>query len=376
MRFLHLSDLHIGRRLNGFSLLEDQAHMLKQALEMAQRADAVLLAGDLYDKAQPSAEAIRMVSDFLVQLSRMGKPVFAISGNHDSPEQVAYCRELLGECGIWMAQAFGGALTSHVLWDEWGELNIWMLPFIRPASVKPFFPEVKTYEEAVRAALSTAHLKPEARHVLVAHQYVSGAEVCESEMRLIGGLDQIGLSAFEGFDYVALGHLHSPQQMAQGRICYAGSPMAYSLSEENQRKAALLADVGRKGECSIEKIPFEPLRRMRTVTGRLADIAAPENRSDDYVYAVLTDEEVLMDPLGALRMTYPRLMGMRICNSRTNEEAAAVDNTDAENLSPLEHFQAFYTLQNHDTPPDERRMAVMQQILEKAEEMRHAPDHP
>lgn len=376
MRFLHLSDLHIGRRLSGFSLLEDQAHVLKQALSMAEKADAVLLAGDLYDKAQPSAEAIRMVGDFLVCLSRMDKPVFAISGNHDSPEQVAYCRELLGECGVWMAQAFDGTLTPHVLNDEWGEVHVWLLPFIRPASVRPFFPEVRTYEDAVRAALSTAHLDPAARHVLVAHQYVSGAEVCESEMRLIGGVDQIGLGVFEGFDYVALGHLHSPQQMAQGRVCYAGSPMPYSLSEEKQHKAALLAEIGPKGERRIEKLPFAPLRQLRTVTGRLADVAAPENHSEDYVYAVLTDEEVLLDPLGALRMTYPRLMGMRIRTSRTNEEAAEVENTNAENLSPMEHFQAFYTLQNRDTPPDERRMDVMRQIIEKAEEMRHAPDHP
>jgi len=376
MRFLHLSDLHIGRRLNGFSLLEDQAHVLDQAIHMAQNADAVLLAGDLYDKAQPSAEAIRMVGDFLVRLSRMGKPVFGISGNHDSPEQVAYCRELLGECGVWMAQAFDGTLRPHVLRDEWGEVHVWLLPFIRPASVRPFFPEARTYEDAVRAALSTAHLDPAARHVLVAHQYVSGAEVCESEMRLIGGVDQISLEAFEGFDYVALGHLHSPQQMAQSRVCYAGSPMPYSLSEENQRKAALLVEIDPKGERHIEKIPFEPLHRMRTITGKLADVAAPENHSEDYVYAILTDEEVLLDPLGALRMTYPRLMGMRIRTSRTNEEAAEVENTDAENLTPIEHFQAFYTLQNHETPPGERRMDVMRQIIEKAEEMRHAPDHP
>lgn len=376
MRFLHLSDLHIGRRLNGFSLLEDQAYVLNQAIKMAEDADAVLLAGDLYDKAQPSAEAIRMVGDFLVRLSRMGKPVFAISGNHDSPEQVAYCRELLGECGVWMAQAFDGKLEPHVLHDEWGEVHVWLLPFIRPASVKPFFSEVKTYEDAVRAALATVDFKPDARHVLVSHQYVSGAEVCESEMRLIGGVDQISLSVFDGFDYVALGHLHSPQQMAQGRVCYAGSPMPYSLSEENQHKAALLVEIGPNGECSVEKRPFEPLRRMRTVTGRLTDVAAPENHSEDYVYAILTDEEVLLDPLGALRMTYPRLMGMRIRNSRTNEEAAVVENNDAENLSPIEHFQTFYAMQNHETPPDERRLEVMLQIIQEAEEMRHAPDHP
>ena len=376
MRFLHLSDLHIGRRMNGFSLLEDQAHVLDQALELAGQADAVLLAGDLYDKAQPSAEAIRMMSGFLVRLSRLGKPVFAISGNHDSPEQVAYCRELLGECGVWMSPAFDGELSHHVLQDEWGEVRVWLMPFIRPASVKPYFAQVKTYEDAVRAALSTAQRNPAARHVLVAHQYVSGADVCESEMRLIGGLDQIGLSVFDGFDYVALGHLHSPQQMAQGRVCYAGSPLKYSLSEENQHKSALMVELGEKGQRTVSKHPFRPLRDVRTVTGRLADVAVPEKYSEDYVYAVLTDEELLLDPLGALRLTYPRLIGMRIRNSRSNEEAALVENADSENLTPMEHFVRFYALQNHDTSPDEARMKVMQQIIEKAEEMSHAPDHP
>ncbi len=375
MRFLHLSDLHIGRRLNGFSLLDEQAHMLEQALLMAQEADAVLLAGDLYDKAQPSAEAIRMMSGFLVRLSRLGKPVFAVSGNHDSPEQVAYCRELLGECGVWMSRSFDGTLTPHVLRDEWGEVHVWLLPFIRPSSVRAYFPQVKTYEDAVRAALSAAQKDPQARHVLVAHQYVSGAEVCESEMRPIGGVDQISLGAFEGFDYVALGHLHSPQQMAQGRVCYAGSPLKYSLSEENQRKSALMVTLGEKGKLDVEKRAFNALRDVRTATGTLAEVASPEKFSEDYVYAVLTDEDVLLDPLGALRMTYPNLLGMRIVNSRTNTEAAAVENTDAESLSPLAHFELFYAVQNGDTPPDEKRLEVMRQIFEKAEEMRHAPDH-
>ncbi len=376
MRFLHVSDLHIGRRLGGFSLMEDQAQVLDQLLDMAKDADAVLLAGDLYDKAQPSAEAIRMVGDFLVRLSRMQKPVFAVSGNHDSPEQVAYCRELLGECGVWMSPAFDGTLKPHVLSDEWGEVHVWLLPFLRPASVRAYFPQVRTYEDAVRAALGTAQRDSKARHVLVAHQYVSGAEVCESEMRLIGGVDQISLSVFDGFDYVALGHLHSPQRMAQGRVCYAGSPIKYSLSEEHQHKAALMADICEKGRLQLEKRSITPLRDVRTVTGKLADLAAPENHTDDYVYAVVTDEEVLLDPLGALRMTYPHLMGMRIRNSRSNEETAEIENTDAENLTPMEHFQAFYQMQNRDTPPDEKRLEVMRRMLEKAGEMLHAPDHP
>lgn len=376
MRFLHLSDLHIGRRLNGFSLLEDQRYALGQMLEMAAGCDAVLLAGDLYDKAQPSAEAIRMVSDFLVDLSRLGKPVFAVSGNHDNADQVAYCRQMLGECGVWMSPVFDGALQPHVLHDAYGEVHVWLLPFIRPASARPFFPDVHTYEDAVRAALSTAQRDPSARHVLVAHQYVSGAEICASETRLVGGVDEVSVSVFDGFDYVALGHLHSPQKLAGGRVRYCGSPLKYSLSEEKQRKAALVVELDASGGVAVQEKPIHPLRDVRTVQGMLADVAAPEKYSEDYVYAVLTDEGPLLDPLGALRLAYPRLLGMRIQNSRTNEETAFAENVDAESLSPLEHFIAFYEAQNNRQPPDEKRIRLMRAIMEEAEEKQHAPHQP
>lgn len=375
MRFLHLSDLHIGRRLGGFSLMDDQRHVLRQALATAQTCDAVLLAGDVYDKAQPGAEAIREVSDFLVALSRLHKPVLAVSGNHDSAEQVAYCRELLGESGVFMAPAFDGALTRQVLRDEYGEVHVWLLPFLRPGAVRPYFEDVHSYEDAVRAALSTAKLDAGARNVLVAHQYVSGAESCQSETRLIGGVDQISASVFEGFDYVALGHLHSPQKLCGGRVRYCGSPLKYSLSEEHQKKAALVVTLGPKGtEVKAEAAPFAPLHELRTVTGALRDVATPERYSEDYVYAVLTDEDVLPDALGALRLTYPNLLGMRVHNSRTNEEAVFVEAQAAEALSPLEHFMAFYEAQNNGQPPDERRVAMMRRVIEEAEAKRHASD--
>lgn len=374
MRFLHVSDLHIGRRLNGFSLLEDQKHILAQITELAKTCDAVLLCGDLYDKAQPSAEAIRTVGDFLVSLSRLKKPVFAVSGNHDTAEQIAYCRELLGECGVFMAPPFDGQLTCHVLHDEHGPVHVWMLPFIRPAMVRSFFADVHTYEDAVRSALQTAQLSPDARHVLLAHQYVSGAEVCESETRLIGGVDQVGTEVFDGFDYVALGHLHSPQKLCGGRIRYCGSPLPYSLSEEHQRKVALIVETGAKGDVTVEEKPLIPLRRLRTVKGVLADISNPALYSDDYVFAILTDEQMLLDPLGALRITYPRLLGMRLENSRTNVQAAVMEETNAEDFSPLEHFCTFYQAQNNGQPPDEKRIAVMKRIIEEAEVKQHASD--
>lgn len=374
MRFLHVSDLHIGRRLNGFQLLEDQKHILGQITELAKECDAVLLCGDLYDKAQPSAEAIRTVGDFLVSLSRLHKPVFAVSGNHDTAEQVAYCRELLGECGVFIAPPFDGQLTCHVLEDEHGPVCVWLLPFIRPAMVRPFFSEVRTYEDSVRSALRTAQLNPEARHVLAAHQYVSGAEICDSETRLIGGVDQVGTEVFDGFHYVALGHLHSPQKLCGGRIRYCGSPLPYSLSEEHQRKAALIVDLDAKGGVTVEEKPLTPLRAVRTVRGTLEEVSDPALFSKDYVFAILTDEQMLLDPLGTLRITYPHLLGMKLENSRVNVEAAAMEETDADAFTPLEHFCAFYQAQNNGQKPDEKRVAVMKRIIEEAGVKQHASD--
>lgn len=374
MRFLHLSDLHIGRRLSGISLLDDQRAVLAQAVEMAGECDAVLLAGDLYDKPQPPAEAIRAVSDFLVALRRLEKPVFAVSGNHDAPEQVAYCRELLDRCGVFLSPAFDGRLYGHTLRDAHGEVRVWLMPFLRPSAVRPYFEDVRTFEDAVRAALSTAVREPGVRHVLVAHQYVTGAATCDSETLSLGGADQVSASLFEGFDYVALGHLHSPQKLCGGRVRYCGSPLKYSLSEERQRKAALLVDLGPEGLRGVEERPFVAPHDLRTAQGALAQLTAPECASEDYVYAELTDEEALADPIGALRITYPNLIGMRVRNSRTNNGMAQAEAEveAAERRTPLEHFTAFYEAQNNGVAPDERRLAVMRQVIEEAEVMRHA----
>lgn len=374
MRFLHLSDLHIGRRLSGISLLDDQRAVLAQAVEMAGECDAVLLAGDLYDKPQPPAEAIRVVSDFLVALRRLEKPVFAVSGNHDAPEQVAYCRELLDRCGVFLSPAFDGRLYGHTLRDAHGEVRVWLMPFLRPSAVRPYFEDVRTFEDAVRAALSTAVREPGVRHVLVAHQNVTGAATCDSEALSLGGADQVSASLFEGFDYVALGHLHSPQKLCGGRVRYCGSPLKYSLSEERQRKAALLVDLGPEGLRGVEERPFVAPHDLRTARGALAQLTAPECASEDYVYAELTDEEALADPIGALRITYPNLIGMRVRNSRTNDGMAQAEAEveAAERRTPLEHFTAFYEAQNNGVAPDERRLAVMRQVIEEAEAMRHA----
>ena len=365
MKLLHLADLHLGRRLNGYSLAEDQRAVLAQMIDMARDCDGVLLCGDLFDKAQPSAESIRMVSNLLAAISRMGKPVLAVSGNHDCPELVAYCGELLANSGVYVAPPYRGELMRHTLTDEYGPVHFWLLPFLKPASVRPWHPSVSACEEAVRAVLAAAPIDHSQRNVLLTHQYVSGATAFASETPFVGGMEAVGTEAFAGFDYVALGHLHSPQRLAGGRICYAGSPLKYALDEEHQKKAALLVTLGPKGTLTLESQPFRPLHDVRTLRGELRTLC--NGHSDDYCFAVLTDKGALLDPLGSLRLSYPNLLGMSLENSRTGESAVYADIEAAESMSPLEHFIRFYRAQNNDSSPDERQLAILREVITQAE---------
>lgn len=378
MRFLHIADLHIGRRLGGISLAEDQRHALSQIVDLAGGADAVLIAGDFYNRAQPGGEALRIGGEFLSALSALGKPVFMIAGNHDGAELVDYCGGILSAGGIHVAGAYDGQTPRHVLRDAYGEVHVYLLPFVKPIHVRAALgrDDISGYEDAVRAALDRIELDPAARSVLVAHQFVSGAETSESEERAIGGLDEVSAALFERFDYVALGHLHSPQRLSGGRVCYSGSPLKYALGEARQRKGVMWVELGPKGSVGVESVPLAPLRDVRSVEGSLLDIAAPENYSEDFIGAVVTDELPPPDPLGALRTVYPNLIAMALRNSRTNVEYE-FDAADIEleaQKDALEHFIDFYTRQNNQVPPDERRVAVMREIIESVKEREHAAD--
>ena len=380
MRFLHIADLHIGRRLGGISLAEDQRHILARILELAKDCDAVLIAGDVYNRAQPGGESVRMAGEFLASLADLGKPVFMIAGNHDGPELVDYCAAILNRAHIHVAGSCEGGLPRHVLRDEYGEVHVYLMPFVKPVQVRAALRNdtdasaIETYADAVRAILDRTPLDPGARSVLVAHQYISGAALSDSETRTVGGLDQIPAEVFSDFDYVALGHLHSPQAIADGRVRYCGSPLKYALSEAHQKKGALLVDLGAKGALQAETAPLSPLRDVRTVEGPLLEIAAPENASDDFIGAVVTDELPPPDPLGALRITYPNLIAMSVRNSRTNVEWDAGALEVAEQKQPLDHFIDFYTRQNNQVAPDARRVAIMREIIEQAEAKLHETD--
>ena len=382
MNFLHISDLHIGKRLCGRSLIEDQRHVLRQIQEMAAAEDihAVLVAGDLYDKSQPSGEAVELVSAFLSELAALNKPAFIVSGNHDSAEQVAYCRKILAGAEIHVSPALSGAPEPVALRDEWGEVNVYLLPFVRPAQARQAFParagEIRSYADALRVCVEEMRVDPEKRNVLVAHQFIAGGEMVltDSEDRMVGGVDAVPASIFEVFDYVALGHLHAPQTAGSGRIRYAGSPLKYSLSEERQRKAALKVTLGEKGaEPNVEAQPYHPLRDVKSIRGTLRELILPGAPDDDFVFVTLTDELPPIDPVGALLESYPNFMQLRLENSRTGGSVELTMPERVEEITPLEHFLRFFAAQNNGQTPTEAQLRLLRRAIEEAEVSLRAP---
>ena len=373
MVFLHVSDLHIGKKLCGKSLMEDQRHILSEILSMAAQddIDAVLIAGDLYDKSQPGGEAVELAGGFLTALSRLGKPAFVVSGNHDSAEQVAYCSSILSGANIHVSPAFSGVPERHVLTDEFGQVHIYLLPFIRPSMVRRAFPEradaIKSYADALQAVVESIQLDPSVRNVLVAHQFVIGGELIltDSEERMVGGVDAVPAAIFSAFDYVALGHLHAPQKSGSERIRYAGSPLKYSQSEEKQKKAALKVTLN--DGLQVESLPYHPLRNVKSIRGELAELVSGEEIDRDYVFVTLTDEMPTLDAVGALLQKYPNFVQSRTENSRTGQQIEIMAE-NVEDKSPLEHFVEFFAAQNGGAMPTQSQMQLMQNIIQEAQE--------
>jgi len=371
MIFLHISDLHIGKKLCGKTLLEDQKHILQEILSMAQDVDAVLIAGDIYDKSQPGGEAVELAGSFLTELAKGGKPCFIISGNHDSAEQVAYCRSILSGANIHISPAYCGAAERHVLRDAWGEVHVYLLPFVRPSQVRRAHPErakeIAGYADALRVAVEEMHIDPKVRNVLVAHQYVCGAsemELTDSEEHMVGGVDAVPAEIFSGFDYVALGHLHAPQRVRGEKLRYAGSPLKYSLSEERQKKAALRVTL--EEELQVEPVQYHPLRELKSLRGTLAELTQVEC-DRDYVFVTLTDALAPLDPVGSLLMSYPNMVQYRMENGRAGAQGDFVAAERVEELSPLEHFMNFFAAQNGGRQPTEKQLELMREIIAEAE---------
>ena len=371
MKLFHLSDLHIGKRVNEVSMIEDQEYILMQIIRMIdeEKPDALLIAGDVYDKSVPSAEAVTLFDDFLCRLAMRKLPVLIISGNHDSPERLAFGNRLMQGAGVYLSPAYDGQVTCVTLSDAHGDVRFWLLPFIKPAHVRRFYPDegIESYTDAVRVAIEKMGMDQSERNVLLTHQFVTGASTCESEEISVGGSENVDASVFAGIDYVALGHIHGPQNIGSNRIRYCGTPLKYSFSEVGHDKSVTVVNLGAKGEIELRLLPLFPLRDLRRIRGTfeaLSDKAYySAQNTEDYLHVVLTDEEDVAEALGRLRVIYPNLMKLSYDNTRTRSNQVIDGALHVQRKSPLELFKELYELQNNQ-PMSEEQSDFAQQLIE------------
>ena len=377
MKLIHLSDLHLGKRVNEFPMLEDQQHILLEILGIIEqeKPDGVIIAGDVYDKAVPSAEAVSLLDDFLKRLAVMKQKVYMIYGNHDSAERVAFGGDFFQLGGIHVSPVFSGKVEPCTLADEFGEAKIWLLPFVKPVDVRHAYSEenVTNYTEAVRQVIDHMDMDSSARNILVAHQFVTGATRSESEDISVGGLDNVDASVFDKFDYVALGHLHGPQQVGRETIRYCGTPLKYSFSEKDHVKSVTVATLKEKGNVVIQTIPLKPRHEMREIRGTYDDLMLQRNwegtATEDYLHVILTDEEDVPDALTRMRTVYPNIMKIDYDNQRTRTVSGVGEVDDIEHKSEIELFNEFFERQNGQPLSDEQR-SFAEAILEGLKEER------
>lgn len=355
MKLIHLSDLHLGKRVHEVSMLEEQSHILQQILTVIdeEKPDAVLIAGDVYDKSVPPVEAVELFDDFLVRLSKRGMTVLVISGNHDSAERLAFGGRLMEKSRIYIAQAYHGTTVPVTLSDAYGSVHFYLLPFVKPAHVRSCFPDVsiESYTDAVRTAVEQMQIDPADRNVLVTHQFVTGAVRTESEELSVGGSDNVDASVFDVFDYVALGHLHAPQRCKEERIRYCGTPLKYSFSEADDQKSVTVVRLEEKGALFVRTVPLVPKRDMREICGTYEELTRKSfyehtTYQEDYLHITLTDEDDIPDALGRLRTIYHHLMKLDYDNRRTRSGTQITDAEGVEQKTPLALFQEFYEKQN------------------------------
>ncbi len=370
MKLMHLSDLHLGKRVNEYSMIEDQEYILKKIIGIVdeEMPGCVIIAGDVYDKSVPSAEAVQLFDDFLVALAKRKTEVFVISGNHDSPERIAFASRIMDAGGIHMSPVYSGNIVPVTLHDEYGEINVYMLPFVKPVHVRRICEDdITTYTEAIEHAISKMNLNPEIRNILVTHQFVTGARRSESEEISVGGSDNVDASVFDAFDYVALGHIHSPQTCGSDKIRYCGTPLKYSFSESKDQKSVTVVELGAKGDATYKTINLVPKHDLVELKGTYAELTLKsfyENTTwqEDYTHITLTDEEDIPDAIGKLRTVYHRLMKLDYDNTRTRSNAQISGAADVESKSPMELFSDFYALQNNRNMDEEQKEFIQQLI--------------
>jgi len=372
IKLIHLSDFHIGKRVNEFSMLEDQAYILDKIMNIIEdeKPDGVMIAGDIYDKSVPSAEAVQLFDDFLVRLSARGVKAFIISGNHDSPERIAFGARLMNRSGVYMSPVYDGNVEPIVMADDHGAVAIYLLPFIKPAHVRRCYPdeEIATFSDAVRSAIGHLKIDPENRNILITHQFVTGALRCDSEDITVGGADNVDVDVFFPFDYVALGHIHSPQYAGRDTVRYCGTPLKYSFSEAKHKKSVTVVELREKGNVVIRTVPLVPKRDMLEIKGSYMTLASKSFYKDmdtaAYLHITLTDEEDIPDAIRKLQSIYPNVMKLDYDNIRTRTNAEIIGAEDVESKTPMELFSEFYEKQNNQPISDEQS-AFMSELIER-----------
>lgn len=363
MKFIHISDLHLGKRVYEFSMMEEQRDILEKILNVAdnERAEAVLISGDVYDRQVPSAEAVQLFDWFLTALAGRGLFVFVISGNHDSAERLSFGAKLMETRRVYIAPVFAGKIAPVTLTDDYGEISIYLLPFLKPAYVRRFYPEeeIADYEDALRMVMERTEVDTAKRNVLLAHQFVTGAQRSESEEISVGGLDNVSAENFAVFDYTALGHIHKPQSAGAPHIRYCGTPLKYSFSETGHEKSATVVELKEKGKVDIRTIRLEPLRDLREIRGSYEELTDKRNwentRTEDYLHVTLTDEEDVPEAIRKLRVIYPNIMKLDYDNRRTRSAVSVGISEKQEERTPLQLFEELYRLQNNQDFGEEQR---------------------
>ena len=373
MRFLHLSDLHLGKRVCEFSKLDDQRYILKQILEHVaeEHPDVVILAGDIYDKPVPPAEAVQLFDQFLCGFAEQGVEVMIISGNHDSPERLSYARRFFEHSRIYISPVYDGHIEPITLSDEYGEVDFWLMPYVHPDSVGGFFAKktIRNAQEAAEAVIREMQVDTARRNVIVSHQFIVGGTSCDSERRNIGTLENVDASLYDAFDYVALGHLHRPQNVgrANGTMRYCGTPLVYSRSELDTEKSVTMVKLGEKGEVSTYTVPLTPKRKVRLIRGafdELMRVGPEKDAEDDYYFIELTDEEDVPNAAARLRERFANLLTMNYDNKRTRSFCAVDSPEDAAEKQPIELMTELYELM-HKEPMSEDAVRFVQETMKK-----------
>lgn len=372
MKIMHLSDLHIGKKVNEYSMLQDQIYILKEILRIIdnEKVETVIIAGDVYDRSLPPNEALELFDEFLYQLSSRNVNVFVISGNHDSPERISYGGRMMTENKIFLSPVYDGNVKPISLNDDYGEVNFYLLPFIRPADIRRYFPDenIENYTDAVKVAIDNMNVDFSERNILVTHQFVTGAELSESEDIIVGGTDNVSGEVFDGFDYVALGHIHREQTVGKDNIRYCGTPLKYSFSEAKHIKSVTILDFKDKENIEYSKIPLTPLRDMREIRGTYYELTLKSSyestNTEDYLHITLTDEEDIPDAIGKLRSIYPNIMKLDYDNLRTRGSGTVDAIENIESKSPFELFADLFKQQNNQDMSEEQE-EIMRNLIDK-----------